>query len=493
MEASIHRPRVASPSETVRPLAIDGLNDAIQTIESFVREADWPLRLQNAWKHVKNAAYTTVVGARPVDNSEDIRTIKVQLEGLTKIVRGLADKPVTGKASYADILRSNTIDATVSADRTVPVPARRAREIIIAPGKEEPRQKQRSGLDIVRDINIELQDQSVVAARRLPSGDVMVTFEDQQKRDLWAKSPEIVRAFGDTARVKAREYTVIAHGIRVAAVDPAKKEDAIAGIIAQNPGLLGQVEIVRLAWARKTIKLGKRIAPLHIGVATPEQANTLIEQGLLLDSELHDCEVFWGDCQLVQCFHCQSYKHTAKHCRNAVRCGFCAAIGHASKDCANQGNPEMYRCAVCKGGKKHTSWARECPVRREQVAEAQKAYLTRPARFQVRTVQRAPSQASQPTAKDSENIVDTIIADNSPQPSIQTSTIQAITVRTGITATARVPVIQGSPDPFISDEEFQVIQPKRKRGRPSPYEVRPEHAVGSQDIRQALTQDTMDE
>ena len=173
----------------------------------------------------------------------------------------------------------------------------------------------------------------------------------------------------------------------------------------------------------------------------PEQANTLIEQGLLLDSELHDCEVFWGDCQLVQCFHCQSYKHTAKHCRNAVRCGFCAAIGHASKDCANQGNPEMYRCAVCKGGKKHTSWARECPVRREQVAEAQKAYLTRPARFQVRTVQRAPSQASQPTAKDSENIVDTIIADNSPQPSIQTSTIHAITVRTGITATARVPVI----------------------------------------------------
>ena len=86
MEASIYRLRIASPSETVRPLAIDGLNDAIQTIESFVREADWPLRLQNAWKYVKNAAYTIVVGARPVDNSEDIYTIKVQLEGLTKII-----------------------------------------------------------------------------------------------------------------------------------------------------------------------------------------------------------------------------------------------------------------------------------------------------------------------------------------------------------------------------------------------------------------------
>jgi hypothetical protein len=86
MEASIHRPRVASLSEAACPLAIDGLNDAILTIESFVREADWPLRLQNAWKHVKDAAYTMVQGARPADNTEDIRTIKVQLEGLTKIV-----------------------------------------------------------------------------------------------------------------------------------------------------------------------------------------------------------------------------------------------------------------------------------------------------------------------------------------------------------------------------------------------------------------------
>ena len=385
MEASIHRPRVVSPSETTRPLAIDHLNDAIQTIESFIREASWPIRLQNAWERARGSALERVPGARP-DATEDIHTIKVQLEGLTKVVQGLADKPVTGKASYADILRNNIKDPKVSVDRTAPVPARRAREVIIAPGNEDVRQKQRSGFDIVRDINIELKDQSVIAARRLPSGDVMVTFEDQQKRDLWAKGPEIVRAFGSTARVKSRrEYTVIAHGIRVAAVDPAKKDEAIRGIIAQNPKLRGRVEIVQLAWARKTIKLGKRVAPLHIGVATPEQANTLIEQGLLFDSELHDCEVFWGDCQVVQCFHCQSYKHTAKHCRNAVRCGFCAAIGHASKDCANQDNPEVYRCALCKGGKKHTAWAREYPIRRQQVEEAQRAYLSRPTRFQVRT------------------------------------------------------------------------------------------------------------
>jgi hypothetical protein len=216
------------------------------------------------------------------DNKDnDIRAIKSQLEGLTKIVQGLAEKPVTSTPTYADALRKGAPAAKAPVDRVAPVPARRAREIIIAPGNEDPTQRRRSGLEIIRDINTELKDRSVVAARRLPSGDIMVTFKDQQKRDLWAKAPEIVRAFGQTARVKAREYTIIAHGMRVAAIDPAKKDQAIASILAQNLKLRGQVEIVRLGWARKTIKLGKRIAPLHIGVASPEQANTLIEQGLL--------------------------------------------------------------------------------------------------------------------------------------------------------------------------------------------------------------------
>ena len=489
MEASAHRPCDASPSDVYRPPARDHLQDAIQTVESFVREINWPLRLQNAWERVKDAALAPGLGTRQNESAEDIRMIKTQIEGLTKIVRGLADKPVTAKASYADILRSSA-GPKVSVDRIAPVPARRAREVIIAPGNEEPRQKQRSGLDIVRDINIELKDQSVVAARRLPSGDVMVTFEDQQKRDLWVKGPEIVRAFGETARVKTQEHTVLAHGIRVAAVDPARREEAIKGIIAQNPKLQGRVEIVRLSWAKKTIKLGKRIAPLHIGVATPEQANMLIEQGLLLDSELHDCEVFWGDCQVVQCFHCQSYKYIAKYCRNAVRCGFCAAIGHASKDCANQGNPDMHRCAVCKGGKKHTAWARECPVRKERVAEAQRAYLTRPTRFQVRTEPRAADKTGQyrNTTNKNTEASETITVDENHQ----TKAATAVQTEAGV-STALVLAIQSSPDPFESDEDFQVVQPKRKRGRPSPYEVRPEHAVGSQDIRQAFNPEPINE
>ena len=63
-------------------------------------------------------------------------------------------------------------------------------------------------------------------------------------------------------------------------------------------------------------------------------------------------------------------------------------------------------------------------------------------------------------------------------------------------STTLVLATQDSIDPFTSDDEFQEVQSKRRKrgpGRPSSYEVRPEHAVGSRDIRQAFTLDPMDE
>ena len=67
---------------------------------------------------------------------EDIRTIKTQIESLTKVVRGLVDKPAVSKVLYADILRSNnSLKALV--DRIALVPAHCAREIIITLGNKE--------------------------------------------------------------------------------------------------------------------------------------------------------------------------------------------------------------------------------------------------------------------------------------------------------------------------------------------------------------------
>src|SRR4030088_483491 len=179
-------------------------------------------------------------------------------------------------------------------------------------------------------MNSALGMEDVVAARRLPSGDILATFQGHQEKEKWESKREILRAFGEGARIKIREYTILAHKIRVEAINPSNQPKAIAEIYSQNPKLKGKVRIVQVGWPKKAITQGKKRAALHIRVADPAQANHLLEQGLLFKSELHDCEVFEGDCQVTQCFRCLEYGHIAKRCKNLTKCGFCANIGHLS-------------------------------------------------------------------------------------------------------------------------------------------------------------------
>lgn len=53
MEASIHRLCNVSLGHTLLPLAIVYLWDAIKTVESFVQEADWPLRIETRRSAIK--------------------------------------------------------------------------------------------------------------------------------------------------------------------------------------------------------------------------------------------------------------------------------------------------------------------------------------------------------------------------------------------------------------------------------------------------------
>jgi hypothetical protein len=347
------------------------LIEAIQTIEAFVRSADWPERARDAWKRVKEAAFSYASHGES-DASRDIQELKTQVKGLTDLVKGIAIQP-TGPASYADALRSKGSPMArgwPEGQRVQPVPARRARELVVAPGAESATQKQRTSLELVRDINTATSGSGdVIAARRLPSGDVLVAFQGVPEKQKWEACPEVLQAFGTGARFRVREYTVLAHGIQVRSVNQADQAGAINSIYAQNPQLKDVVRIVRVGWARRTLKSGKRVAALHIGIAEPKQANHLIDTGLLLDSELHDCELFDGSCYITQCFRCYQYNHTAKHCRNVARCGFCGASGHSSQDCSKKDDRTAFYCIPChKQG--HVSWARECPVRKRQVVSA---------------------------------------------------------------------------------------------------------------------------
>jgi hypothetical protein len=267
--------------------------------------------------------------------------LKVLQEAVQKLA-GRIDAQTTGThasglagVSYVAAARRGAVGAPVQGQGPIepakPVPARHKREIIIARGGETPEQARRTGKEVVDQLNNAGMDGQIVAARNLPSGDIVLTTDEEATRTKWLTDRKWTAVLGEEARVKRREFVVLAHGVKVSQIQDTKQ--AIEAIYGQNPKLRDTVEILRVAWARKLLQSGRKTGPLHISVAEPEQANILIQGGLVWDYQLHDCEPYIGECQITQCFNCYQYGHLAKMCRNIQQCGFCAGANHATNDC----------------------------------------------------------------------------------------------------------------------------------------------------------------
>jgi hypothetical protein len=54
-----------------------------------------------------------------------------------------------------------------------------------------------------------------VAIRKLPTGDMIITMEDEQACTNWLADAKWLETFGARARIKKREFSVIAHGIQI--------------------------------------------------------------------------------------------------------------------------------------------------------------------------------------------------------------------------------------------------------------------------------------
>lgn len=129
-------------SQTARDrvqMAQGDVTSAIQIIETFVREESWPARIRDAWNRVKGAAFKGVKGAGDQEVAQSLKELQNQMKGLATTVRELAMAPVTKEASYANVLHTG-IQLVPQKERKLPVPSRRSREVVIAPGDENPRQ-----------------------------------------------------------------------------------------------------------------------------------------------------------------------------------------------------------------------------------------------------------------------------------------------------------------------------------------------------------------
>jgi hypothetical protein len=120
----------------------------------------------------------------------------------------------------------------------------------------------------------------VVAIRRLPSEDMVITIVDKKARTSWLADRKWLATLGEGAQVKMREFAVVAHRIRVNQVQ-GTQDERIEQVYKQNPRLQGTVDILWVAFSKRLIRSGRTTGPLIISMAEPEQANSLIDAGLI--------------------------------------------------------------------------------------------------------------------------------------------------------------------------------------------------------------------
>ncbi|KAI0993832.1 hypothetical protein K3495_g14352, partial [Podosphaera aphanis] len=201
---------------------------------------------------------------------------------------------VTSSQSYATALRTSS--ATLHHEASVP--PRATRELTIKPSAVSDSLKNATGADIVRETTKALGNPSasVIAARKLPSEDIHLTFASAAKRNLYENDTRLRSLFGQDCSVRSKGLPIVAHGLPTAAIDLSDMPMATAYLKLQNPHWPSDIRILRMGWPSKVKLLGLQSGSLIITVASEDQANALIHHGLIIEGEIHTCEVYSEEC-----------------------------------------------------------------------------------------------------------------------------------------------------------------------------------------------------
>jgi hypothetical protein len=318
----------------------------------------------------------------------------VTIGQLKTILQEALQKPTTTtpqRPSYASVARQHV---TAPSGNYQIIPERRTRELRIRAENQTEDLARRSAVEVVTAANTAMGTSEVVATRRLPSGDTVLTFKDTIPKAALQDQGWVQRAFGPTAQLYESEYTVIAKGLPVDRITRTDQSLLLLDLQAQVPDITKlKVEPTRAPTARFTTVI------LHL--RSTEAATRLCERGLIWQAQIFNCEPYTADLRIRRCFQCHQFGHIGRFCKNKARCGHCAGAAHSQGEA---GCPQLHgskKCVNCGGP--HPAWDRQCPKALEVKEQAHVAYQHRPRQFEVlgnnntsrvRSVAPVPSQDS---------------------------------------------------------------------------------------------------
>jgi hypothetical protein len=345
-----------------------------KTLAKELSQAHQKLRAAAAGKAVEaTSAFPSLQSLRKVIAEE----VKAAVAGAREAV------PAAKAATPAAATWATIAGGALGPQQTVPkkvVPARLSREVLVKAREATPDLAKRNPQEIVQAVNAVSTRKGAVAARKLPSGDVIVTFQDTAAKD-WHSEPAnqrwIQQAFGEKARENGRTFAVLVKGIHRESLQSVTEE-----AFGKEIGDRG-VEKVKFRLP-KDQKL--RWATALVTFDSQEAARRACDEGVIWRAQVFNCEPYWAALSPVQCYRCWKWGHIQHHCKKEALCPRCGTAAHGEggrtgEDLCPTHRGHPFNCPACGG--RHPAWAGECPVKAKELTRAREAYQHRPRTFEA--------------------------------------------------------------------------------------------------------------
>jgi hypothetical protein len=394
LEQSVHHPR-AGVSATGTPLpgsgsgagkGVEGLGVSTDLMQSFKdlvaigKEVEFEQTLHKALRDAFQRGASSTTHNNNNNIHQELRAIRSTIDQLTRVPPAQSSADTSRKTWAAVAAAAAGAGGPAVYTPKVVVPERRNREIVVKATDLAPELAARTSVEIVEAVNKAMGGGSgsgrAVAARRMPSGDTVLTFSSNT--DTITKDTEWVQtAFGHTAEVKRREFTVVAKGLPAARLRTIHDPQALLAELRQHTKGINRCR------AHLPRQPGTRFAEVTLHMDSVATAQEACRFGVVFEAQIFNVEPYYAAAQVRRCFHCHSFGHIGRYCSKPARCGHCAATAHAGGEarCPEAADSGKKRCVNCSGA--HTAWSRDCPTAQKEIERARQAYKHRPLQFAV--------------------------------------------------------------------------------------------------------------
>lgn len=326
------------------------------------------------------------IGEEAKTAAKEATDVGKTIAGMTREIKNKGPQYQAGTpTSYAAVAAQGALAASTYNTQRVKTPAPLQREIIVNIRNPQTTQSLRAmnprnlkahvDRAIAQSENEHIANIKIMSANQLKSGDLSIkTITNSEMQALRQFTEDWTPRLGNGTSVRNPTYGVLAHGIRTSTMNVKKFEETRDIILQDNKPFIPTADIKYIGWLTRRAS-NKTMSSVIIEFTRPEDANKIIDEGLVWQGEMCQCERYERGCRLKQCFQCQKYGHIGTQCKATIACGYCAQE-HSSRECTSKTDRDSPRkCATCQGA--HEAWSQQCPTRKEEMARTKAAYLNR--------------------------------------------------------------------------------------------------------------------